>query len=414
MTLSRILKKAFIVSFIAFSSILLLCSIWVYTNRDTVIDKFVTEANKYLNTPVEVGKITLSIFETFPLIKIELEDVHITGNLPEEDSKPLLTAKRIEVLLDPFAVLDGNLSIKGVRLLNATCSMILQRDGTTNYQIFKKKDSAVKSKMDFELSSVLLKDINYYYQNDGSKLRMHTVAKSAKANLILEGGTYYIKSDGQYTISSIMVKQREYVSNKSLDGNISITYQTDLKSVKIEKSIVKIDGSRFLTDVTYSFQEKIPYINLSLEGEQTSIETIFNLLPARISKNFKRYKSRGSAFFSLRLEGQIRHKTGPQLAIDFGLENAEISYPNSALTIEGVSTKGLFLAEDILNLSTGTLEMTDIRGKFENKDFMSELVYKDFHNPHLTLAFDGAFELSSLSKLADISQIEDASGLMVL
>ena len=49
----------------------------LYFYRNEVVAFFVQEANKYLETPVEVMKIELELWENFPMVSFKLDDIKI-------------------------------------------------------------------------------------------------------------------------------------------------------------------------------------------------------------------------------------------------------------------------------------------------------------------------------------------------
>ena len=49
----------------------------LYFYRNEVVAFFVQEANKYLETPVEVKKIELELWENFPMVSFKLDDIKI-------------------------------------------------------------------------------------------------------------------------------------------------------------------------------------------------------------------------------------------------------------------------------------------------------------------------------------------------
>src|SRR6267154_3136349 len=79
--------------------LLIAISASVYLFTDRIIQQFVREANKNLNTPIKIGKVDVSAWNDFPNLAIEFTDVYIEDSYPGE--YPLLTAKAISFYLNP-------------------------------------------------------------------------------------------------------------------------------------------------------------------------------------------------------------------------------------------------------------------------------------------------------------------------
>lgn len=411
MSIKSIIKKAFIISSLVVSSILLISGGWLYFNQDSLINQFVNEANQHINTPVEVDKISISFVSTFPLITIRLDNIRIQGSLPDKAAKPLLTAKQIDLIVDPMAIIAGNIKINGIIIDDASCHMRIEDDGKTNYQILKQNSSHAEGELGFELTDVKLSKIKYSYWSKRNNVKIELLTTTANTKLILEGGTYYINSNGKYLINNISVKDQDYVTNKTLAGSIDLEYKDEIKTVEIGNSDIIIEGSEFATYGSYSFKDENS-INLFLESEQTSIESITKLLPLRLSKHLAKYKSNGNAYFNLSMIGGFRGNKGPELKAQFGLDNAEITYPSKDISIQKVKTEGLFAASNILDLATARLELLNIAGQLEKKDFIGSLEYNNFKNPRLKLFFEGDLDIHSVEKFVETNSFETSSGVL--
>ena len=64
------LKKAFFFLLLATLIIVGGLMISVFLFKDRIIQQFISEANKSLNTPVKIGKIDVSVFADFPNLAI--------------------------------------------------------------------------------------------------------------------------------------------------------------------------------------------------------------------------------------------------------------------------------------------------------------------------------------------------------
>src|SRR5882672_7158964 len=107
----------------------------VFLFKDRIIQEFVREANKSLNTPVRIGKIDISAWSDFPNLGIEFTDVYVEDSHPGE--YPLLTAKSISFYLNPVEAWNGDYSIRGLQIVDSETNLKIDAQGNTNYTIFK-------------------------------------------------------------------------------------------------------------------------------------------------------------------------------------------------------------------------------------------------------------------------------------
>ncbi|HEV8515906.1 MAG TPA: hypothetical protein VGQ59_21645, partial [Cyclobacteriaceae bacterium] len=77
----------------------------VYLFRDKIIQQFIREANKSLNTPVKIGRIEVSAWQDFPYVAITFTDLYIEDSHP--GIYPLLEAKTVSFYLNPIEAMQG-------------------------------------------------------------------------------------------------------------------------------------------------------------------------------------------------------------------------------------------------------------------------------------------------------------------
>ena len=88
-----------ILFYVALAGVVLVLSltISVFLFKDKIINQFIREANKQLNTPVKVAKMEVSLWMSFPKISIVMKDVYVEDSHPGQ--YPLLTAGEISFQL---------------------------------------------------------------------------------------------------------------------------------------------------------------------------------------------------------------------------------------------------------------------------------------------------------------------------
>ncbi|MBA4058290.1 MAG: hypothetical protein C0490_26470, partial [Marivirga sp.] len=88
-------------------------TISVFLFKDKIINQFIREANKQLNTPVKIGKMDVSVWQHFPRLSIVVKDVYVEDSHPGQ--YPLLTAGEIAFQLSVVDVWNENYIIQGLQ-----------------------------------------------------------------------------------------------------------------------------------------------------------------------------------------------------------------------------------------------------------------------------------------------------------
>ena len=86
----------------------------VFMYKDRIINQFIREANKQLNTPITIKRMDVSAFTHCPHLSIVFHEVYVEDSHPGQ--YPLLTAKQISFQLNPIEVWRGNYTIQGMKV----------------------------------------------------------------------------------------------------------------------------------------------------------------------------------------------------------------------------------------------------------------------------------------------------------
>ncbi|WP_350109883.1 hypothetical protein, partial [Fulvivirga sp.] len=406
LSILKILKKSLIIATIIIVTIMSIGSIYIYLNQDKIIQQFVSEANKHLNTKVEVGNISVSFIETFPKLTIQFDDINIKGSIKTEQD--LLQADNLSVTLDPFQIIEGNYVVEGVWIKNATCSIIINKDGEVNYNILKKAENGSAS-FKVELSYVQLVDVNFSYLNEESLNEIVLKTNETKASLITENSLYNINALGNFQIDYIKVNNNIYLKEKLVQANSKLVYDDAKKSLEISPSDLIIENSEFQTYGNYQFKED-RNIKLFIEAKETDIQAITNLLPDNIASKLARYNSDGSAYFDLSLSGSLDSKYGPELVIHFGLNDSRIDYAEKNVSVTNTSLEGFYSQSKLYDNTTALLELKNVVGNLEGQKFESNLTLKNFEDLHLSLDFDGSMTTSALFDFLKVKGLSSSEG----
>ncbi|MTI22934.1 hypothetical protein E1176_18020 [Fulvivirga sp. RKSG066] len=410
MTLVKAIKKTFIVLLSAVLILVLSSILSAFFFKDALINHFIREANKNLNTPIDIGKITVSALDNFPRMTLTFQSVYIQESF-KGSSYPLLEADQIEFTFNPLEIYRGNYTVEQIYISNASSHFKVNENGELNYIIFKKSDSTQSQTVKLDLSKVTLKDVDFKYSNDLSEIYLDVSTPRTEAIIGIVGKTYDIEAKGAYNLKKIMSQGSTLMENKELEINSFLVYDDQAKHVDFIQSELKIKGSDFITFGEYDFLET-PEISFYVEGKETTLQTLISLLPEENVQHLKKYKSSGEVYLDLSLKGKIGGKNSPALQINFGLLEADLLYPERDVKITEAHAEGVFTASRIDQLNKGKLSLKNIKGMLEGQSFNGNLTLENFDDPHIHLDFNGGMEVNSLMRFIDQNDFSLASGAL--
>ena len=381
----------------------------VFLFKDKIIQRFVTEANKHLNTPVKIGKIDVSMFDDFPNLAIVLTDVYIEDSHP--GIYPLLTARHMAFTLSPVELWKGNYSIRGLSITESETNLRSNAAGKANYIILKEVQGSGTGMVQFDLRNVRL--INTIVSYLDQQADQHHVFNSEKltASIIVTNDLYNITAKGDVITEQIGVGRTLFLTNKTFEVDARVDYDDDKKIVDFNSSVLKIARSQFEIGGHYTFKDK-NLIDLTAAGKDTDIQTLLSLLPDETSKKLKQYRSDGDVFFNLTLKGEISDKKSPFISASFGCKDATLYHPDYQSRISKANLNGSFASPSLTDFSDARLFLKDMEGELNGKTFTGNLGISQFNDPYITLDFKGELDAASINSFYPIPEVKELMGLI--
>lgn len=388
--------------------IALLLSVFLF--RDRIINQFITQVNKNLNTPVSVGKFDVSIFEEFPQLSIVLYDVYVEDSHPGQ--YPLLTAKAISFQMNPVEVWRGTYTIHGLQIRDSEVNLKIDGQSNNNYTILKNTDSHAgdSSSVSFELKNVGIQRTTVHYTDVNAEQQMTFASQKLIASIQTVKDVYSIDATGEVTTEKIDIRQNSFLRGKSFTVKSQLVYDDLQKVLTINPSELSLQHAGFTVKGDYRWKKK-SVIDLSVDGSNTDIQTLLTLLPESVSKNFAKYKSKGDVYFRAKLKGDLNK--GPALAVDFGFNDATIFHPEYKTKINDASLKGSFASGNVTDSRQAVLILKDIKGTLNDEPFTANFNIQNFKDPEVICDFKGRVDAAAVQGFYPMENIKEVEGSLL-
>ncbi len=408
--LLRVFRKILFYAGLVCGVLVLSLTISVFLFKDKIINQFIREANKQLNTPVKIGKMDVSLWQDFPRISILMKDVYIEDSHPGQ--YPLLTAGEVSFQLNLVDVWKENYIIQGLQIRDSETNLKLNAKGENNYTIAKGEGGGGNGAVSFQLHKVKLLNTKVNYTDVGAEQEHTFTSKNLTASIQTINDIYTIEASGEVTTEKIKVNQRSFLAGKSFQLESNLIYDDIQKALFIKPSLLNLQQAAFNVSGEYRWKKKNT-IDLVTEAKEADIQTLLSLLPEAAARKLHQYQSDGDVYFKAKLKGEISSKKNPSLSIDFGFTNATLFHPQYKSRIEGASMEGSFAASDVLDVGTATLVLKNIRGTLNKEPFAATLIIQNFNNPDVICDFKGRVDAGALLGFYPIPDIYNVSGSLL-
>lgn len=408
-----IIKRIFLILTAAFLLMLGSLAFISYYYQDQLVSLFIKEANKKINTPVQVEHIEISIFKKFPQVAVHFRNVTVQESI-EGSSLPLLKAESIFCTFNPINFFRKNFEINQIHLEEAQAFVRLTASGLKNYDFLKPASGSGPgvgdgSEVRFDLEKILLKNTFVIYFDEAAGHRYSFNIDQAQAGLSVVNDLYLVDLTGDLLTEKIQVREESYFRNKQLNLETQLVYDDQQKLLKISPSLIRINQSLFSIEGEM-LNQGLTQVDLKVSGQDTDIQTILSLLSEDIYNQLKSYQSKGQVYFNGTVKGAMNQDHTPRVDLNFGCNNASFFHPKYNQSIHHVDLKGSFTNGSKQNLQTSRLLLENVKGEIDQKPFTGNLEIRDFDNYYLDLKLKADLNINSVLKFYPLEKVASAEG----
>ncbi len=407
------LKKVFRIIWIAISTIVALVIIAVvviWANREKIIHHFTEEVQKTLNTDVHVKSMEVSLLEHFPNVSIDINDVFIKEAIAGSNDT-LLFAQRLELSFSLFDIIKENYKVRSVYLTGASLKLYWDEQGKNNFTIYKSDSTSDSSSsiFNFELDKIVIESTDLVYINKTTKQHHHLFIGEVESDLSWKKNILNLDLDGDLLVYQIGLGKDTYFKEKHVDLSTALSYNVDKAhfllthcNLEVEKALFKVAGTLN--------HKKENAVDLSIEASKSDIQTIISILPNRIYKLIKNYKSRGDVYFKGTINGIASETSSPKIDISFGFEDITFYHPESNQEITNAYLKGTYTNGSKQNLSTSKIALNNFTGNLSGQEIKGHFTYNNFNDPYIEFFINGAFDAKQLFSFIPDAGIHPTQG----
>jgi len=382
----------------------------VWLGQDRIIALFVQEANRYLRTPVQVGKMEVSLLDQFPRVSITLHDIRVSGSLIQ-DTVPLARAQRLYCAFDAWDLWRGHYRIRAVTLTDGRVYVGHDAQGRPNYDVIRYDTTAAPSDkpLAFGLENVHLERIHTTYDDQLRQQRYTVRVENMQAELDVNDMLVDVTAQGDTHVEALQLGSDAYFRDKALRVNTRLRVDRAARLVTIQPSELKIGRAAYGVAGRVSYQQATD-LNVQLDGRNTDVQSVLALLPPRIANRLSAYRSRGDVYFGGTVRGTLAGKDNPRLDFRFGCRDASFYHPEYKQAVEHVFLTGTFSNGTSRSACTSELDLRGVRGTLQGRPFNGSLRYSDFQEPRVVLDLNADLDVARVLQFYPVAAVRSGSG----
>ncbi|MCD4664320.1 MAG: DUF3971 domain-containing protein [Bacteroidales bacterium] len=371
----------------------------------------VSELNNHLNIEISVADIQFSVLENFPYASVKFTDIKTKEKLIGNSSS-LLRADKLSVLFNIYDIINRNYKIEKVFLKNAFLNIIVHKDGSNNFNIYKQPDRSTS--VDINLQKVIFQNVQISYINFPSDQEylfridngnMKGAFTALNYTLDVEGNIYsqYIKSG-----KTIFLKKRK------LKVNLKIDVDKEKSIYSIASGRLNVAGLFFNVSGIVKSGLNNKFLDLNISADKSKLNSFLGVVPALYKEPLKDYVFNGEFLFKAKIKGDFSGNMLPLIFFDFDLENGKFDHPETGVSLKNVSFNGTFENGKSKSKKSFKLKLNGFKADLKSGQIIGELNISNFEKPDVFVAINSVIDLKEIDNFIKINNLQSITGKLDL
>ncbi len=404
----KVLKKlAFFI--IGFFGIILIFFIglrmYFIQNKDIITTEINRKINETISGHASIEDINYRFLTGFPNFTVVLKKVEIQDSLYAVHKRSVLKAQEIEVRLNVLSLLHKKVKIDKVILINAKIDLFKDKNGISNFNIFKKKDKISRPKTDTEteIDEVNFKNVVFISQNLQRNKLFHFEVASLKSKIDYTDDGFHtdLYLDVFAKNMAFNTIKGSFIKNQRVKGKLVVQYTDKKNKIEVVSKALKIGDDDFDIKASFGLEKVHPMMNLNIKTHILWLNAA-HLLDPHLFKILNHFNITKPLDAQCSIIGDMNAEGDPQIIVDAQIKNNTLVFP------DGTVTACNFIGRYINNFNKG-LGNNDINSAVIIKDFKGNYegipvsipvaAINNLEKPIATGDFHSNFEVNKLGKV---------------
>lgn len=380
----------------------------LYLFKDKIIAIVVSAANEQLNTKVQVKKIDLTFWKTFPNLSIEFDHIFIQDTYPEATAvDTLFYTEKLRLRMNPIKALQRNYTIDQIDLYPGTLQIKVNEQGEGNYSIFKEKaDTAESASVDIDLKKIFIDQLRFKYDDKSINQCYATDLQKMELEGDFTQSIFTIHAKADQVVREIRVGNINFVRDKNAQMDINISVNQNTGSIHIPQSTI------FIEQLPFYFQGFVrpDSLQFKVDANNIGLVDIARNLNIKEVDNVKKYSGKGQVSFHFLVEDDRINEAAPVLECQFGVKNGELIEPTQKVKISNIQVNGEFTnrgGSKKEHLTVHQFDFSTVSGPFKGN-----LKVTEFNAPRYVGKLNGVLALGMIQSIYPLAYVDRMTGTM--
>lgn len=388
--------------------------------KDEIKELALKEANKMLKADVAVGDFDLTIFSSFPKMKLAFQDVSVTGRNEFEGVK-LIDMKSFEAKLDFWSVINmEDIAVRSVSLVQPNIHVKILESGLSNYDIMKTTEEMAEEDID-TTSSPFKFSLEYYEIVDGNiKYDDRLGNMFAEIKNVNHSGSGDMTADvidfeTKTKIDELTYKMSgaTYLSKVKTDlvMNILMEFKEGSDKFTLRENELQLNALKLSFDGFYEMFKGYDNMDLKLKADNTSFKDLLSLIPAFYHTGYESMVAKGSLSLNAFVKGKYDDVNYPAWDVAAKVNGASIVYPDMPASIDNINIVGGSKFPGGTELDKATVDIDQFKATFVGNTIDANFYMKNpMTDPYMKSKVHMNVDLASIGQVYPLAEGEAYTG----
>jgi uncharacterized protein involved in outer membrane biogenesis len=299
--------------------------------RKDILAFIQNDINKNLNATVGVYDVHLSMFRSFPDLRITLDSLSITGK-DNFEGITLYKADKTYLDLSLMSLIKKDITptINYIQLDNPVINILIVNDTLSNYSIMPSDNSDTTAlKYELALKKYTLNNARIFYHDYEMDMELTLEEFHHEGSGDFTQDVFDLKTKSTAQKVTFTYDDMTYLRdvNSELEADITVDFLQDrytLKDNRLRLNEFQLKGDGFV---------QLDQDNIMMEALLTSVSqdfrSLISLLPAVYLKDFEKIKTKGQASVEAEIKGVYNSLSGsmPGFDVRINIQDGYLKYP---------------------------------------------------------------------------------------
>ncbi len=383
----------------------------VYNKQDAIVQDLLTDLNKDFTGHIQIKDSHISMFENFPYISIDLEEVYI-HETKEDIGIPLVDIHDVFAGFDLWTIIAGKMEIKKIKLKDGKINLIQHRNGEFNITKALSNEEEIESVEDefhLDLRKIELENIDITKLNEANNIKIEAFISDANSKFETSPEKVIAACNARFVLNLIKDGDTTFLKHKHIDLDTQLDFLKGKDIMTIQPTTVHLEESEFNMSGSIDFLKDL-YLDLEFNGNKPNFELLFAMAPEEYAPLLNQFENSGEVSIDTKIKGRSINGHNPAVDVKLGCKNGYLRNETSNKALKGLNFDAYFTNGKKHDKSTMEFGFKNFSATPDVGKFQGDITAKDFTAPEVKLNFQSDFKMEFISKFLSLESLHDVKG----